>query len=428
MNRKLLLFFVVVAFVARAQDVGLQARLKALRDVEDVIPTTADTAFFKAGYELRVRQPLDHSNPGGKSFLQSVYVYHVDYDRPVVYVTEGYASRGSAKPNELTGLLRANQITVEHRFFGKSRPDSLEWKYLTTEQAAEDHHHITLLLKTLYGGAWVSTGISKGGQTTLFYRYYFPHDVDASVAYVAPVNLSQEDPRIIKFLRTVGTEQVRDKLKQFQIALLRRENEVLPLVDELARKKGYTFSIGRTLAYEYSVLEFPCGFWQYGHSPDEIPAPDAPPDSLLKALDRVASLFYYSDRGIQMFEPFQYQAYTEIGYYGYDIADFKPYLTVLKNPTNIILAPKNTELKFNPEVMYDVYTWLRDHGNNILYIYGETDLWGATAMELSGKTNAVKIVKPGGSHTTRIMNLPPEQKELVYSTLEQWLGVTIVRK
>jgi hypothetical protein len=77
--------------------------------------------------------------------------------------------------------------------------------------------------------------------------------------------------------------------------------------------------------------------------------------------------------------------------------------------------------------MYNIYTWLRDHGNNIIYIYGETDLWGATAIELSGRTNAIKIVKPGGSHRTRIGNLPPGELNRVYSALEEWLGVKISR-
>ncbi|HEX7571829.1 MAG TPA: peptidase, partial [Bacteroidota bacterium] len=118
---------------------------------------------------------------------------------------------------------------------------------------------------------------------------------------------------------------------------------------------------------------------------------------------------------------------TEIGYYGYDITDFKGLLTAVKDPTNIILAPKNADLSFNPATMYNIYTWLRDHGNNIIYIYGETDLWGATAMELSGKTNAIKIVKPGGSHRTRIGNLPTGQQNIVYSALEEWLGIKITR-
>ncbi len=72
-------------------------------------------------------------------------------------------------------------------------------------------------------------------------------------------------------------------------------------------------------------------------------------------------------------------------------------------------------------------TWLRDHGNNIIYIYGETDLWGATAMELSDETNAINIVKPGGSHRTRIGTLPPGQQNIVYSALEEWLGIKITR-
>ena len=414
-------------FVAFSQNNDLYQKLKMLPDIAEITPVRYDSSFFNAGYELRIRQPLDHQNPHGKTFLQSVYLSHVGADSPVLFETEGYQSRGGGRPLELTSLLHANQIVVEHRFFGESCPDTLDWKYLTTRQAADDHHHITTLLRKIYPGKWVSSGTSKGGQTTLFYRYYYPADVDASVPYVAPVNLSQEDPRIIKFLRTVGTEEVREKLKQYQIALLTREREILPLIDDLATKRHYTFSIGKALAFEYSVLEFPCGFWQYGHSPAEIPAPNAPPDSLLNALDRIASLFYYSDRGIKAFEPFQYQAYTEIGYYGYDITDFKPYLTALKDPTNIILAPRNTDLTFNPSIMFNVYSWLRDHGDNILYIYGETDLWGATAMELSGKTNAVKVVKKGGSHTTRIRNLPPDQQEIVYSTLEKWLGVKVAR-
>jgi hypothetical protein len=383
--------------------------------------------MFRAGYELRVRQPLDHANPGAGSFLQSVYVAHVDESKPVLFETEGYAVRGGGRAKELASILRCNQIVVEHRFFGKSAPDSLQWKYLTTKQAADDHHHVASLLKTIYGGKWISSGTSKGGQTTLFYRYYYPGDVDASVAYVAPVNLSQEDPRIIRFLRTVGTPEDRGRIREFQCALLKREKEMLPLLDRLAEKENLTFSIGKAMAYEYSVLEYPCAFWQYGSSASSIPPPDAPADTMLACLDRVASIYYYSDQGIRTYQPFQYQAYTEIGYYGYDISDFQGMLTAVRNPTNIILAPKNADLTFNPSVMYNVYTWLRDSGNNIIYIYGETDLWGATAMELSGKTNAVKIVKAGGSHRTRIGNLPPAQRDEVYGALEKWLGISIQR-
>ena len=46
-------------------------------------------------------------------------------------------------------------------------------------------------------------GISKGGQTTIFHRYFYPADVDISVPYVAPLNLEYVDPRLDKFLNRV---------------------------------------------------------------------------------------------------------------------------------------------------------------------------------------------------------------------------------
>ncbi len=63
---------------------------------------------------------------------------------------------------------------VEHRYFGESRPDSLYWNLLTVEQAAKDHHKIIETMKMIYDKQWITTGISKGGQTTYIYKYYFP--------------------------------------------------------------------------------------------------------------------------------------------------------------------------------------------------------------------------------------------------------------
>lgn len=58
---------------------------------------------------------------------------------------------------------------------------------------------------------------------------------------------------------------------------------------------------------------------------------------------------------------------------------------------------------------------------------GLPDVVGVTAMELSVKTNALKIVKPGGSHRTRIGNHPSARRDEVHGALEKWLGISIVR-
>ena len=55
-------------------------RLKSLPDVTEVTRVQTDS-IFTAAYELRVRQPLDHTSPSGKTFLQSVFIAHIDTTR-----------------------------------------------------------------------------------------------------------------------------------------------------------------------------------------------------------------------------------------------------------------------------------------------------------------------------------------------------------
>ena len=165
-------------------------KLKSLPCVVEVNETRNDTRFFKESYEVTFEQPLDHKNPKGEKFHQRVFVSFADYNKPVLLETEGYAARGNSG-GELQRMLGGNQVTVEHRFFGKSAPEPLKWEYLTIKQSADDLHAVVTALKTLYAGKWVSSGMSKGGQTALFYKCFYPDDVDATVAYSAPVNIGR---------------------------------------------------------------------------------------------------------------------------------------------------------------------------------------------------------------------------------------------
>ena len=78
--------------------------------------------------------------------------------------------------------------------------------------AAADHHRIVEVLKLIYPGKWIGTGISKGGQTAMFHRYFYPEDVDISVPYVAPLNFSTEDQRFIHFLTLWVREDCRARI------------------------------------------------------------------------------------------------------------------------------------------------------------------------------------------------------------------------
>ena len=375
--------------------------------------------------ELEFEQPVDHEQPDGPKFTQQVVLNHVGYDRPVVVYIEGYQMY-SKKRGELAKLLDANQITIEHRYFDDSKPDSLNWEHLNIWQAATDHHKVIQAFKDLYQGNWVSTGISKGGQATMYHKRFYPGDVKASVPYVAPLNFSDEDKRVYAFLDSVGTEACRQKIKTLQEQLFEHKDQLLPKFRKFAQKKDYQFSMGIERAYDLNVLEYSFAFWQWGgFTCKDIPDNKATPQALFDHWTKVTSGSFFEQDEIENQRPFFYQAMTQIGMYGYEVEPFEKYLPDTSNITFEFTLPEDIDASFDRSAMRDVNQWLKKNGNNMLYIYGENDPWSATSFKPSAQTNAVKMVNPGGSHRTRIESFPTEMKDSIYTVLEKWLDVKI---
>jgi hypothetical protein len=418
------IFFILFTSLLFSQG-DLKTRLESLPRILSVERIEPDSGYAEA-FKIFIKQPVDHNNPDGVKFKQKFYLSHRDYSLPMVIELDGYNVNFN-RPNELAELLKCNLIVVEHRYFGESAPDSLEWKYLTIEQAASDHHNIIETLKKIYEGKWVTTGISKGGETTIFHKYYFPKDADASVCYVAPMNITEEDPRIYYFLNHVGTEECRNKIIKFQRELLKREDDLIPLFKEYSKKSRYTYSIGSDkMIFEYNVLEYDFSFWQWQRvTCDEIPDTTATNEELFSHLTKCSSFDYFSDQGIKPIAPFFYQAYSQIGYYGYDISNLKDLLKAVKEPTSKIFIPKGSNPVFDCCILQKVNTWIQKHGNNMVFIYGGNDTWGATAIELTGETNSIKMVKKGGSHRTRIRNFDANEQKFIIHKLEDWLDYKI---
>ena len=159
-----------------------------------------------------IEQPIDHTDPKTGTFKQKVVVMHCGYRNPSLLITEGYNSRGEspAYSNELSALFNTNIVEVEHRYFGNSIPfmqrdtaitfDTLNWDYMTAKNEAADLHNVVRLFKEVYKGKWIATGISKGGQTAMFYTAYYPEDMDITVPYVGPVCFAKEDGRLQLYL------------------------------------------------------------------------------------------------------------------------------------------------------------------------------------------------------------------------------------
>ena len=380
---------------------------------------------YKQVYKLMVEQPLDHKNPDGDKFKQKVYLSHLDLSKPVVLSINGYNVNRN-RISELAKLLDANQVYVEHRFFGESKPENYDWNYLNIEQASADYHHIVELLKKIYHGKWVSTGISKGGQTTIFYRYFYPNDVAASVPYVAPLNFSAEEPRIFDFLNKVDSKECRDKIFAFQKMFLANRDKLMPLFKKNAEEKGYTFNLlgSIDLAYEYSILEYPFAFWQWQFvSCNEIPETMNNPQKIIEHLNKVDCISFFSDESVEHYRPFFYQGLTEIGMYTYDPKPFGDLIKYAHNPNFKFTMPKGFEnAPFNDTLMHSINNWLQNDSKNFVFIYGSYDPWYAPGVRLiDGKSNNLMMVKEGGSHRTRIHSFTEEQQKQVLDSLNNWL-------
>ena len=411
---------------AKAQETQLYKQIKSLRGVIDVKPLKFNTNF-KEKYLVELKQWLDANDTTAGWFAQRVYVSHFSYDAPTVIVTEGYTGDYAGYESyteEIAKLFHTNQIVVEHRYFGTSTPKELNWKYLTTTNAAADHHHVTELFKTIYTHKWIATGISKGGETALIYRTLYPNDVDISVCYVAPLSFSVEDGRHEPFIANqVGTAKDRAKVQEFQLQILKRRTKLMPMFKSFCDDKHYTFNLPLDEIYDYCVLEFSFSFWQWGWKPATIPVKKASDLDMFNYLIRVCSPDYFALEEMEPTKAFFVQAARELGYYGYDTRPFQKYLkiTTAKSYLDKIFMPKDYRVAFDSTIAQRCAKFLRDNDPQMIFIYGEYDPWSAAAVNFDHKTNLYKAVCPEGSHRSRIASLPAAMKEEVIGRIKKWL-------
>jgi len=404
---------------------ALTAIEQQLYSLPDIIFKSIDTPDgFEAAYELHIKQPIDHYDPDLGYFYQRAYLSHRSFDAPTVIATEGY-SRPSNRMYELTDYLNANQVDVEHRYFGTSVPKEMDYQYLNLRQATADLHHIRELLGQIYRQDWVSTGISKGGQTTIFYRYFYPNDVTASVPYVAPLNLELKEKRIYEFLSAVGTPECREAIREVQIALLEARKDILPRLSWFAKGADYEFSyISLEEAFEYGVLEYPFSFWQMGHDCATIPDPEAESvDELTGHFMTVVGLGLYHDAAMEAYGSHYWQAGTEMGYYAFETEPFEGLLQELSGEPSAIFMPGKAPKTFEPSLVRKVYDWTQTEADHMIYIYGEIDTWTATGVPFSDKVeDAHWFILEGEDHGgARVRNMKKENREKLLEILEGWL-------
>lgn len=427
--RKLFLILIISTVLIGSASAQKQSIENALYELPDVIfKEIKNTGDFEKTYELKIKQPVDHQHPGKGFFYQRAFLSHKDFNQPTVMYISGY-SQNRVYETEITKLLSANQLSIEHRFFGESLPDSLDYNYLTLEQATADLHHINKIFKQIYAGKWISTGISKGGATTIFYKYFYPEDVHAGIPYVGPINREYEEKRLYAFLDTVGSDECRAKILAFQKRIFQHRDEVLPLLKTYSQGAHLKFTyLSFEEAFEYSVLEYPFAFWQYGSPCNEIPSDTSTLVSAVQYLMKVSNISMFSDRDIDYFLPHYYQSASQMGYYGYETEKFEDDLKALplQPHPHAALVPDKIPVKFDGSLLKEINDWTQKEGDHLIYIYGATDTWTAAAVPPSKDVDALWFFMKGKDHSTaRYKEMTASEKDKFISTLERWLSLKI---
>lgn len=426
MKKQILFLVLILLQFTRIESQNIEDLLYELPDVQ--FKEIKSNEGYSQTFEIQIKQPIDHSEPSKGYFYQKAFLSHKGFNQPTVIVTEGYA-REHNSIYEISTLLDANQIDVEHRYFGDSKPDSLNYNYLNLKQVAADLHHINQLFKNIYTKKWISTGISKGGATTIFYRYFYPDDVDLSVPYVAPMNNAYEDERLYKFLRTTGSDECRKSIISYQRKLLENRDRILPLLNYYSQGAGaiYTY-LTINEAFEYAVLEYSFSFWQSGINCSDIPYSNAPLNELLDHFITVSNITFFSDASIAKYGSHYFQAAEEMGYYGFETGNFKDLLVALplKPYPHAALTPNKIPVVFDGTLLTKVNKWLISNPYKFIYINGAMDTWSATAVPPTNNNNSIWFFMDGKHHyNARISNMDTMDLDKLVNTLENWLSLSI---
>ena len=401
----------------------LLSQLSAIPGVT-VTPEPTETPGYQF-FVLRFTQPVDHANPEGQTFQQRVSLLHRDIEAPMVVLTSGYFDFYGDNRYELTGILAANQISIEHRYFGESRPDPADWSKLTVESMANDQHVIVAALRDIYPNAFLSTGGSKGGMTATYHRRFFPDDVDATIPYVAPLSIAAPDTRYTTFVDQIGPAACRDALRAAATEML--QNRRAAMEARAAAQPGHAYNrIRLAPAVEGSIASLEWAFWQYFgvNFCDQVPAPSASDDELFEFLDAVAPVGDNDDDQIARFEAYYHQAYAQLGYPDGNATYLDPFLMFTDADYESAL-PAGVPAYDGGAAMTDIQNYVATQGNRLLFVYGEYDPWTGGQYDLGAATDSLKLVQAEGSHGARINRLAPVDRDAAYAKLSAWTGLTV---
>ena len=478
-----LLFIAACAGLSEAAEFRDQLlRLDGIVSV-DVITQSPDQSgdvAFKEKYIAWFEHPIDWNNTSGIKFLQRVEIGYQGLDNVNVVNVGGYALRTERFPIddrvELAKMYNANFINIEYRYYGDSMPAGLSddvpamWEHLTNKNASNDFHNIMETLRGILSGSWVFTGVSKGGQTTNIFAYYYPDDADAYVSYVAPFCDGPEDPRLMEALfTTIGDDrfgaakakEYRDIMMNFMVEAVRERDYVQPryfrLVSDNVPYGSEDVYVSRdkilslNVRYEENLIDTTLGIWQYydnfGSFDEVLKMPQryaaASEDRLpyLRAMLNVLRAANDDDiyqeiasKPVGVTYVYYVQTVKENGNYR---LNFKYLRNAAEAAGLTITATDEDESEYYPKnllkpnllktLVYDktlhdnIISWSQTTESNVIMIYGKSDPWYFVRLPDVSNPN-VHIFKVDNNHRAKILSgMTSEDKAEATALLDSWL-------
>ncbi len=418
-------------------DSGVPADIEALLSevpglrIETQVPLGEGGIFFV----LRFEQPEDHQVAGGPRFEQRVLLRHRAQDRPMVLHTTGYDLFGPPlgwldRESEPASLLSANELVVEHRFFGESMTGAPDWSKMTVAQSAADTHRIYEALASLYPEPWLGTGVSKGGMTSIFHHHHYPDDFEMIVPYVAPISFGLNDPRYLNHLETVGPPdgQCVAGVRALSREIIGRRVQIaaqLRATDPSLRAFGAEVI---EVAVAQSGLGFEWGFWQYWGSPAacaSLPSSGAPTEVIAQFAGVSAEqLMVSNELGLR---PYSYQVAAELGGPAYYRADL---IELVRGVDWSVLhsqppPPWGADPRFDPRPMQQVDAWLRNEAGQVLGVYGAWDPWTGGMPTVRAANDSVLVIVPEVGHGAQMAMLRAAEKREAYARVEATMGFEV---
>lgn len=104
------------------------SNFEKLAQIKNVVKIEKRTAVshFDENYEIWFEQPIDYSDASKGTFRQKVFLGFENDTLPVFVELQGYGIY-TERSGELANHYQANQLTIEHRYFNNSRPETINW-------------------------------------------------------------------------------------------------------------------------------------------------------------------------------------------------------------------------------------------------------------------------------------------------------------